>query len=131
MSDLGNKEIMAKNIKRYMDQCKVSRTELAKAINAPYSTVSDWLQANNYPRIDKIELMAKYFGVTKADLVERHDPVANKGTVAVDVDEETYGYLQSLKDRSEMRMLFKSADGATKEQIEAIVNLLDSMKGQE
>jgi uncharacterized protein (UPF0218 family) len=32
--------------------------------------VASWLQADSYPRIDKIEQMAKYFHVTKSDLVE-------------------------------------------------------------
>jgi len=33
-------------------------------------TFSDWVNAKTYPRIDKIELMANYFGISKADLVE-------------------------------------------------------------
>ena len=28
------------------------------------------MNAENYPRIDKIEIMAKYFGVQKSDLIE-------------------------------------------------------------
>ena len=45
-------------------------------------------------------------------------------------DSETREYLQELRDRSEMKMLFKSAKTASKDQIEAIVNLLESMKGK-
>ena len=33
-------------------------------------TFSDWINAKTYPRIDKIELLANYFGVLKSDLVE-------------------------------------------------------------
>lgn len=69
-SDLGNKEIMAKNIKRYMDDFELDRKELASIAGVAYSTLSDWLNANKYPRIDKIEKMANYFGISKADLVE-------------------------------------------------------------
>ena len=67
---LGNKEIMAKNIRRLMDGKGVSRRELCNLLGFKYSTVTDWLNAEKYPRIDKIEMMANFFGVNKADLVE-------------------------------------------------------------
>ena len=35
-----------------------------------YTTFTDWVKGNAYPRIDKIELMADYFGISKSDLVE-------------------------------------------------------------
>ena len=35
------------------------------------STVSDWMHARTYPRIDKIEMMANYFVIEKSDLVEQ------------------------------------------------------------
>ncbi len=38
------------------------------------STFSDWVHARTYPRIDKIEAMSNYFGVSKADLVEEQQP---------------------------------------------------------
>ena len=35
-----------------------------------YTTFTDWYNGNKYPRIDKIELLANYFGVLKSDLIE-------------------------------------------------------------
>lgn len=70
MSNLGNKDIMSKNIKKYLHLCKKSRTDMCNALNLKYSTVSDWINGNKYPRIDKIEMMADYFGVSKSDLIE-------------------------------------------------------------
>lgn len=70
MSDLGNKEIMAKNIQHYMDKNGISRNKLSDDIGISYTTVSDWINAKTYPRIDKIELLANYFNVEKSDLVE-------------------------------------------------------------
>ena len=70
MSSLGNKDIMSKNLKRFMNQKGVNRKELSQAIGIPYSTLSEWVSGNAYPRIDNIEKMANFFGVEKADLVE-------------------------------------------------------------
>lgn len=82
-NNLGNKETMAKNIQRYMDMHGKTRTELCEALDVPYTTLTDWLNANTYPRIDKIELMANYFEISKADLVEEK-PATGEG------DELTY-----------------------------------------
>ena len=70
MSDLGNKGIMAKNIRRYMNTFNVTQTEICNTLGIKMPTFSDWVNAKTYPRIDKIELMANYFGISKADLVE-------------------------------------------------------------
>lgn len=72
MSSLGNKEIMAKNIQYYMELYGKTRQEMCDSLGVKYTTFTDWVKGNSYPRIDKIELMANYFGISKADLVEDH-----------------------------------------------------------
>ncbi|WP_254258587.1 helix-turn-helix domain-containing protein [Lactobacillus crispatus] len=67
-----SKEIMAKNIKYYMDKKSISRQKLSDDLNIKYTTLATWLQADSYPRINSIEKMAKYFGIDKSDLVEEH-----------------------------------------------------------
>lgn len=84
-NNLGNKESMAQNIKRYMKKKNISRMELCEALGFNYSTLADWLHARKYPRIDKIELMANYFGISKADLVEQHSDLREKHIDAMDV----------------------------------------------
>ena len=71
---LGNKRTMANNIKRFMDEKGVTRRDLCDKLGFKYSTVTDWINAEKYPRIDKIEAMANFFGVSKADLVEPAEP---------------------------------------------------------
>ena len=72
MSSLGNKKIMSENIQYYMDKHHKSRSEMCDALGVKYTTFTDWVKGNTYPRIDKIELMANYFGISKSDLVEDH-----------------------------------------------------------
>lgn len=42
---------------------------MSDALGVKYTTFTDWVKGNSYPRIDKIELMENYFGISKADLV--------------------------------------------------------------
>ena len=67
---LGNKEVMAKNIRRHLNKLGLNVKDFATEMNFKYSTVLDWVNAKTYPRIDKIELMANYFKIEKADLIE-------------------------------------------------------------
>lgn len=70
MSNIGNKETMSKNLKYYIAQSGKDRRELCAIWGFPYSTVTDWINGNKYPRIDRIEIMAEYFGILKSDLIE-------------------------------------------------------------
>lgn len=65
-----NREIMASNIRYYMDKNKVNASDVCKALGFKQNTFSDWINAKTYPRIDKIERMARYFNIPKSFLVE-------------------------------------------------------------
>ena len=65
-----NKEVLSENLAYYMAIKDVDRYNLCEALGLKYSTVSEWLSAKKYPRIDKIELLANYFDIEKADLIE-------------------------------------------------------------
>ena len=74
MSELGNKEIFARNLCHYIKINGVERKTVASAIGVSYNAFCDWCTGVYYPRIDKIELLADYFGINKSDLIEnRYD----------------------------------------------------------
>lgn len=73
MSDLGNKEIFSKNLKYYMDLNGKNRNDVCRDLDFAYTTFAEWYNGNIYPRIDKIELLARYFGIEKSDLIEDSD----------------------------------------------------------
>ncbi len=93
MSSLGNKEVMAKNLKKYIARSGKDRRELAEIWGIPYSTVSEWINGRKYPRIDRIEIMADYFGIAKSDLIEEDTGNSNYSTAAVRVP--VLGYVRA------------------------------------
>lgn len=70
MSAIGNKVILARNLQYYIERSGKDRGEIADELGIPYSTFTEWLNARKYPRIDKIEILAEYFGILKSDLIE-------------------------------------------------------------
>lgn len=65
-----SKEVFSKNLLYYMDLKGINQKELAEIVGVSAPTVNDWTKAKKYPRIDKIEIIANYFGILKSDLIE-------------------------------------------------------------
>ena len=59
---------------------------MAKDLDLKESTVSSWINAVKYPRRDKIELLADYFGVMPSDITE--DKSLQQDTLAAHLDGE-------------------------------------------
>ena len=70
MSNIGNKKTMSENLSYYIELFGKTQKELAETFGIAYSTFNDWVNGKKYPRIDKIEMMAQYFGILKSDLIE-------------------------------------------------------------
>lgn len=85
MSDLGNKEIFAKNLNYYMSINGKDRNDLARDLNLPYTTITSWCKAEFYPRIDKIQLLANYFDIQKSDLVESKEKLDKLGNPVAEI----------------------------------------------
>lgn len=77
MSNIGNKETFAKNLTHYVEMSGKDQKEIAEDIGVAPSTFNEWVKAKKYPRIDKIEMLANYFGVLKSDLIEGADEKEN------------------------------------------------------
>lgn len=67
---MDNKAIFSANLKRYMELNQKSRKDICDALGFNYYTFSDWVNGKKYPRMDKIERLASYFGIQKSDLIE-------------------------------------------------------------
>lgn len=65
-----SKEVFAKNLRYYMELRGKSQKELAEIVGVSAPTMNDWIQGKKFPRIDKIEILANYFGILKSDLIE-------------------------------------------------------------
>ena len=70
MDVLSNKDVFARNLNYYIDRCGKSKKELSEIIGVAPSTFNDWTKGKKYPRMDKVERLANYFGIQKSDLIE-------------------------------------------------------------
>ncbi len=110
-TDLGNKEIFSRNLKRYIDKSGRTQKEIAEEIGVGQSTFTDWVKGRIYPRMDKVEKLANYFGISKSDLVED-----------VNVGKETV----SNKEQQILDLFHKIPDGNKELAIKMLQALIDN-----
>lgn len=114
-----NKEIFATNLRKYIAISGKDRKEIARALGFPYSTLTDWVNGNKYPRINNIEKMADYFGVSKSDLIEDFEQKKKDNDIMADIIVK----IRMNKDLLEVVDKVVSLDNA---QINGLKNLLDT-----
>ena len=67
---MDNKNVFAFNLRKQMEIHEKTRNDICKDLGFSYFTVSDWVNGKKYPRMDKVEMLANYFGIQKSDLIE-------------------------------------------------------------
>ena len=67
---MDNKNVFANNLKKQMELKGVSRKDLSEALGISYFTITAWVNSTKYPRMDKVEMLANFFGILKSDLIE-------------------------------------------------------------
>ena len=70
-----NKDVLSKNLRKYISKSGKDRSTIAEELDLSYSTLTDWVNGKKYPRINNIERLATYFNVSKADLIEDFEEV--------------------------------------------------------
>lgn len=101
----------------------MTQAELAAKVGISKSAVSMYERGNREPEIELLEKFADCFHVSVNTLLGRQDPEL------VNDDPELTAYLQELRDRPEMRMLFSLTRGAKKEDVEAAVRIIEALRG--
>lgn len=105
-TSIGNKQVFADNLTYYIERSGKSQKELAELVGVATSTFNDWVKGKKYPRIDKIEILANYFGILKSDLIEErteeHREMQKKNNIQADIvlrmqsDDIFYNAVKSL-----------------------------------
>lgn len=122
MGGLGNKEIFAENLKNYLEQYGMTATDLSIKLDIPLSTISNWLHCASYPRIDKIEMIANLFGISKADLVEEHNEYY--------VNSETAKIAQEIAENKDLKILFDTTRTCSPEDMQKVIAMVKAFKGE-
>lgn len=114
----GNKEVLAKNLKKYIAKSGKDRIDIAREVGLSYSTLTDWINGNKYPRINNIEKLASYFDVSKSELIEDFEEIKKDNDrlatiiVKLRTNKELVNVVEKLSslDRSRLEQLSRFLD---------------------
>lgn len=122
------KKIFSKNLNYYMELNKKTQTDLINDLGFNKSAVSTWCNGTRLPRMDKVETLAKYFGINRSDLIEEKNADDNDHYY---LNEETREIAQEAFENPELRTLFKVARDIPPERLRAHIEFMKTLKAQE
>ena len=111
---------------------------VAKELGIPSASVTQW-KYGSVPRAQTLEKIAAYFRVEVKDLVYGNDEDGLISSLPweqtiekplVNNDEELTEMLEDIRDNPDLRMLFSVTKGATKEDIQKAVKIIQMLKGE-
>lgn len=81
MSEDVFKLIFSKNLRYYMSQEGKTQIDIVNDLGINKSSISSWVNGTRLPRMDKIEMLAQYLGVSRTDLIEERK-LKSKGSAS-------------------------------------------------
>lgn len=124
------KKIFSKNLNHYMEINQKSQTDIINDLGFNKSAVSTWCNGTRLPRMDKVEALAKYFGINRSDLIEEKDN-AETSDEPYYLNDETRQIAQEAFENAELRTLFHVARDIPPERLKAHIEFMKSLKAQE
>ena len=117
------KTIFSKNLKKYMELNGKTQIDLINDLGFNKSAVSTWCNGTRLPRMDKVDALAKYFGISRSDLIEEKAEIAESYYLNDDAKE----LAQFLFDNPEYKVLFDASRKVKREDIEFVKTFNDYM----
>lgn len=97
----------------------MSQEELGNKLGLAKSTISMYENGTREPSLEILEAIADTFNVDMNTLTD--------SKASAELNAELQEYLEELKNRPEMRMLFSLTKGATKEDVEKAVKIIEAL----
>lgn len=119
-------------VKELCKEHKIAQRKLEQEIGLSNGAISKWNKSS--PSTETLNNVANYFGVSTDYLLGKTDQKEKAPAEAgalVNNDPELTEYLEELKNRDEMRMLFKLAKNATKADVMRAVAIIEALRKED
>lgn len=122
-------DIMLQRILELVGEKHGAGKELCDALQIKPNMVTEWRKERVKSYTKYAPQIAEYYGVSLDWLSGLSDEKTQKEKPLTE-DEELNRYLDELRNRSEMRMLFSVSEGCTKEEVEQAVKIIEALRKQ-
>jgi len=114
---------------RLLQERGVNSAQVSKATGISQSTLSEWKKNNSKLRIDKLQKIADFFGVTVDYLMTggAEERTSTSGKVYY-FDDETARTAQELMENPDLRLLFDAAQDSSSDVLHLAADMLKKFK---
>lgn len=107
---------------------------VSKDTGISQASLADWRKGRSNPKIDKLQKLSEYFGVSIGYLtgnaderIDTQEPPKHQGYY---IDKETAEYAEMLRTRPNARLLFSAAKDISKEDLQKAVEYIEFLKSK-
>lgn len=68
-------KLIGRNLKRLAFEKDKTQADISHDLGISKQTISSWMNGTRTPRMPKIDLLCKYFGCKRSDIMEEHEEV--------------------------------------------------------
>ena len=138
MSDKEYAAIIGANLRRIANASGKTQSDVCRDLKLGKSTVSSWFTGERVPRMDKIDMLCRYFHVNRSDIMEPHMESrkseimdSKPATVGWYLTPETAEIAQEIFQNPELKTLFDAAKDASPEDLATVRAMLEALLRKE
>lgn len=117
-----------------MEKRGLSAYRVSKDTGISQASLADWRKGRSNPKIDKLQKLADYFGVSIQYLTGESNEIDDTQQMQAPngyyVDKETAEYAEMLRTRPNARLLFSAAKDISKEDMQKAVEYIEFLKSK-
>ena len=123
---------MYEKFNKLLQEKGLTAYKVAKDTGVSRSTLAAWKKNEYTPKLDKLQKLANYLGVSVSYLTGESDEIGNTEQVqnGYYVDKETAEYAEMLRTRPNARLLFSAAKDISKEDMKKAVEYIEFLKSK-
>lgn len=124
MSDEEIKKVFSRNLRMHLAAKGKQPVDIVNELGISFSTVSNWINGQKFPRMGKVELLAQWLGIEKSDLIE--DKPEDDDYY---LDPQARELARDIFSRPELRALMDAARDVQPENLRIVADLIEKLKG--
>ena len=117
-----------------MKEKELTAYRVSKDTGISQASLADWRKGRSKPKIDKLQKLSEYFGVSIQYLTGESDQIDDTQQMQAPngyyVDEETAEYAEMLRTRPGARLLFSAAKDISKDDLQKAVEYIEFLKSK-
>lgn len=117
-----------------MKEKELTAYRVSKDTGISQASLADWRKGRSKPKIDKLQKLSEYFGVSIQYLTGESDQIDDTQQMQAPngyyVDKETAEYAEMLRTRPGARLLFSAAKDISKDDLQKAVEYNEFLKSK-